>query len=310
METAVNIIRLDPNRPDRTVRVFGRSSFRSQSFLVRQHDLCDSRDRSAFLFPVVILLGHDRLHIWGRAFDRPHNSQLFPGYFRSVYSTNNTNNLAFIYIYMVSKDGTSSVTFLPYIGTNFAKEYLIPNYIGESLAALVPSVLSLIQGLGQDPGCYNYTDPETNVTQLVPVPIIPTYSVQVFFLLMFGILCISTTSFTLLNFSPYARKHRKLLRPEPEFDAAADKEPSSNVSTLSESKVSSNESNKSPNGSFELINESRTPLNPPSPSETLVEISTGSNEKLILLTFTFFLSFFCYGVLPGLQSYSTLPYGN
>ena len=54
-------------------------------------------------------------------------------------------------------DGTSSVTFLPYIGGNFIKEYIIPNYIGESLASLIPSVLSLIQGLGQDPGCQNVT---------------------------------------------------------------------------------------------------------------------------------------------------------
>lgn len=98
---------------------------------------------------------------------------------------------------------------MPYIGLNFAKEYLIPNYIGESLAALFPSVLSLIQGLGQDPGCYNYTDPDTNVTELIPAPIVPTYSVQLYFFFMFGLLCVSTTAFSLLNFLPYAIGERK-----------------------------------------------------------------------------------------------------
>ena len=70
---------------------------------------------------------------------------------------------------------------MPYIGLNFVKEYLIPNYVGESLAALIPSVLSLIQGLGHDPGCFNQTDPLTNLTQLFPGTIIPNYSVRVSF---------------------------------------------------------------------------------------------------------------------------------
>jgi hypothetical protein len=33
-------------------------------------------------------------------------------------------------------------------------------------------------------------------------------------------------------------------------------------------------------------------------------------EKIILLSIIFCVSFICYGILPGLQSYSTLPYGN
>jgi hypothetical protein len=33
-------------------------------------------------------------------------------------------------------------------------------------------------------------------------------------------------------------------------------------------------------------------------------------EQFVLLSYIALLSFTCYGVLPGLQSYSTLPYGN
>ncbi len=100
------------------------------------------------------------------------------------------------------------MTFLPYIGGNFVKEYIIPNYIGESLAALIPSSLSLLQGLGQTPGCQNVT--RDNVTNLEPIAIAPNYSVQLYFILMFLLLCVSTTAFTLLNFSPIAVRQRKL----------------------------------------------------------------------------------------------------
>jgi hypothetical protein len=34
------------------------------------------------------------------------------------------------------------------------------------------------------------------------------------------------------------------------------------------------------------------------------------NEKILLYTMTILIAFLCYGTLPGLQSYSTLPYGN
>jgi hypothetical protein len=96
---------------------------------------------------------------------------------------------------------------LPYIGENFAKEYIIPNYIGESLAALLPSILSLSQGLGKDPGCHNVTN--GNVTKLDPMPINPNYSVQVYFILIFILLGISTLAFSCLHFSPLAIRERK-----------------------------------------------------------------------------------------------------
>jgi hypothetical protein len=108
---------------------------------------------------------------------------------------------------LIFKDGTSSVTFLPYIGGNFVKEYVIPYYIGESMSSFVPGILALTQGLGQNPGCHNVT--EGNVTVLKPLPIVPNYSVSTFFILMCLLLCASIAAFSILNFSAYAKKHRK-----------------------------------------------------------------------------------------------------
>ncbi len=89
---------------------------------------------------------------------------------------------------------------------------MIPNYVGESLAALIPSVLSLAQGLGQNPGCHNvsYTN-GSNFTyiELEPIQIVPFYPVEWYFRLMFLLLCISTGSFSFLNYSKTAIAARK-----------------------------------------------------------------------------------------------------
>jgi hypothetical protein len=170
-------------------------------------------------------------------------------------------------------DGTSTVTFMPYIALNFYKEYLIPNYIGESLAALIPSALSLIQSFGQDPGCFNYTDPALNQTQLIPGYPQPTYSVSVFFLFMFALLCASTASFTMLNYSKLGKRE-------------SDKKKS--LDALTET-------------TLQIANELETLQE----KQALAKIF---REKLVLWSQVFILSFFFYGFLPGLQSYSTLPY--
>lgn len=203
---------------------------------------------------------------------------------------------------------------MPYIGLNFAKEFFIPNYIGESLAALIPSILSLIQGMGQDPGCYNYTDPLTNQTNLYPNNIVPTYSVKLYFFFMFGLLCISTTSFSLLNFSSYARKHRKSksLIDEDDDDnnpVFADEISNKNGKKVSFSSAQSIGETSPQNDSTGYVNDSKAHQTEELARISAIKIRTNSREKFVLFAFTFCLSFLCYGVLPGLQSYSTLPYG-
>jgi hypothetical protein len=79
--------------------------------------------------------------------------------------------------------------------------------VGESLAALIPSILSLSQGLGKDPGCHNVTT--GNTTELVKKPFVLNYSVQLYFILIFVLLTICTIAFSLLHFSPIAIRERK-----------------------------------------------------------------------------------------------------
>ncbi|CAF0857715.1 unnamed protein product [Brachionus calyciflorus] len=209
-----------------------------------------------------------------------------------VFGQNHSIGLIILNFCLALLDGTSSVTFLPYIGTNFIKEYIIPNYIGESLAALIPSVLSLIQGLGQDPGCFNSTDPLTNISSLEPIKIIPRYSVKTYFLFMFGLLCISTLSFTLLNFSSVAVKERK-------------------ENVVKRSRTISEKSEIEFSTSPETSINSQTNLTSPTKQKTEnIPVAGNRKEQVFLLGIIFWVSFLAYGVLPGLQSYSTLPYGN
>jgi riboflavin transporter 2 len=206
-------------------------------------------------------------------------------------------------------DGTSSVTFLPYIGSNFIKEYIIPNYIGESLAALIPACLSLAQGLGQSPGCHNVTravNSTTNVTTLEAIDIIPNYSVSVYFILLFILLFISTVSFTMLNFCSVSKRCRinskNVVNNEPKNKVNPDDchmISSSNEDIEFKEPCCSNMSKK------RIVRESETAL-----LSDDFNKSKDDSEKLILLSIILCVSFICYGVLPGLQSYSTLPYGN
>ncbi len=186
----------------------------------------------------------------------------------------------------MSKDGVSSVTFLPYIGENFAKPYIISNYIGESLSSLIPSVLALAQGLGQNPGCHSIKDPATNATLMVPKHIVPNYSVKIYFILMFLILCLCMLAFTWLHFSKTAIKER-------ETNELSRHKHSDNKDESSDQKEKSQPDEKklaeSVSASFKI-------------STFLFNVDGGSHdnfEKMFLNGLTFLTSFIYYGILPG-----------
>ena len=58
------------------------------------------------------------------------------------------------------------------------------------------------------------------------------------------------------------------------------------------------------------VHEMKNLTEKPETPKVVDKIDKSQTEKIILLTLIFFLSFICYGLLPGLQSYSTLPYSN
>lgn len=173
---------------------------------------------------------------------------------------------------MIKIDGISTLTFLPYIGEFFSKEYIIANYLGESLSSLIPGVLAMIQGIeSESKNCVNETL-FGNSTKIATITNGPNFSVSVYFILMFVILIISMLAFTALNFTQVAKNARK--------------------SHLNEAILSDLDN------SLDTI------------SEVVEPIKENRKEIYVLLVITFLGSFINYGYLPGLLSYSTLPYGN
>jgi riboflavin transporter 2 len=182
------------------------------------------------------------------------------------------------------KDGTSTVTFLPYISERFGKEYIIANYIGESFSALIPSIIALIQGIGNEMGCVNETlslNLSANISNgfetvgLKPVPLRPRFSVSVYFIIISIILFTSCLSFLFIDCSKYVRKFYKPQSP------------------IRSSQVTYQDNEK---------HQMESSLDSPQVSNAY--------EKPILFSIVTCITFFFYGFLPSIQSYSTLPYGN
>ena len=74
---------------------------------------------------------------------------------------------------------------------------------------MLPSIAGIIQGVGQDVGCINVTS-SSNETELEQLPLVPYFSVSIYYILLFILLCISVTAFTLLNFLGVSKSARKI----------------------------------------------------------------------------------------------------
>ncbi|CAB4064839.1 SLC52A3 [Lepeophtheirus salmonis] len=113
----------------------------------------------------------------------------------------------FIPIFLLSLvDCTSSVLYFPYIGT-FKSIYLNSFLMGEGLSGFIPSIIALLQGIGQTKceKLYNETTQEW-VTSIVTEA--PNFSVEIFFFFLFGMMLISLASFMALDLSPFARSEK------------------------------------------------------------------------------------------------------
>ncbi|XP_045911765.1 solute carrier family 52, riboflavin transporter, member 3-A [Micropterus dolomieu] len=197
-----------------------------------------------------------------------------------------------ITIFLSLVDCTSSVTFLPFM-TQLPAKYVTTFFIGEGLSGFIPGVVALAQGVGiakcvnssHTPG--NHTGMWSLHTEYLP----PNFSTEVFFFFLAAMMCISLASFVALNRLP---------------------------------------------GTYELSTENLTP-------DIAVSVSSGlenpgaetdgegvkwqgegaAQSRLLLaspkhsvyqLTFIYFLVVWVNaatnGLLPSVQTYSCMPYGN
>jgi hypothetical protein len=183
---------------------------------------------------------------------------------------------------------------LPFITSKFGNDYIVPYYIGETLIAVIPSMLALLQGIGEDKGCHNVTSISSsfinetfteyvNETSLEAIPLSPRFSVSTYFGIILGFLLMSFLSFTLLNcvkFSNLSKRKKEI----PVNDALASGsllQKPIDLNTISTDVVKNN-----------------------------IQKRKELSERRFLLFLNFMVTFILYGILPSLNSYSTLPYGS
>ena len=182
---------------------------------------------------------------------------------------------------------------------------------------MIPSILGILQGVGMDDTECDFSFNNTseylnnsstqNQTILFPTRVLlkPAFSVSTFFFLMFLILLISTTAFTLLNYASVSRRNRISNTDKVDGTSDGDKNILPSATTYDYERVSFHYTSLSSlmdhkSGQIELIKSSNESENIPKTSQV------SSKEKALLLMISMFVSFTIYGILPAFQSYSTL----
>lgn len=201
-------------------------------------------------------------------------------------------------------DCTSSVTFLPFM-MRLRPQYLTTYFAGEGLSGLVPALVALIQGVGVV-HCQNATlaiaanETADNVTtvgsgELKAIYQPAKFSVQVFFVFLSAMMVVCLVAFILLNHHPAVARERKN---DLYFsgDLASEKREqglSLHAQTPEQKPMISplEDARREPRSSFGM--------------------GTYSNlEVVFIFVVLAWVNALTNAVLPSVQSYSCLPYGN
>uniref|UniRef100_UPI00398E7829 riboflavin transporter 2 n=1 Tax=Pristiophorus japonicus TaxID=55135 RepID=UPI00398E7829 len=199
-------------------------------------------------------------------------------------------------------DCTSSVTFLPFM-TRLQPKFLTTYFIGEGLSGLVPGLVALGQGVGIV-NCVNSTtnttgsqssnstggDSDRLVAQYQPANFPP----EVFFFFLSGVMAVCLAAFILLNHLPQSRRQRATSKYVKQTEAT--------------------------NGGAELCNREVPEQRPmitasDSQQEARVKAISGTgkysrSEMVLIFLVLAWVNALTNAVLPSIQSYSCLPYGN
>lgn len=119
--------------------------------------------------------------------------------------------LLLLTFFLSTVDCTSSVTFLPFM-MRLKPQYLTTYYIGEGVSGLLPALVALIQGVGVV-HCMNSTQSANSSNSSVMLDLQAQYqpanfSAEVFFFFLSAMMLVCLAAFLLLNYHPsVAREH-------------------------------------------------------------------------------------------------------
>jgi riboflavin transporter 2 len=177
-------------------------------------------------------------------------------------------------------DCTCTIVFLTYIGS-FRGNYTTALYIGEGISSLLPSFFALLQGVGdeEEHDCNNKTliinTTTLRSTNLNVLKKQPRFSISVYFWLLLGTLIVSFVGFLLLEFLPSFQKEKM------------------------------NKNEILDEDDYEIVKEDNNKTN-----KNHINNNNKLIDKILLLIAITVVAFVLYGFIPGLASYSALPYGN
>ncbi|XP_060907154.1 riboflavin transporter 2-like [Labrus mixtus] len=201
-------------------------------------------------------------------------------------------------------DCTSSVTFLPFM-MRLRPQYLTTYFAGEGLSGLVPAVVALIQGVGVV-HCQNATlvnvanETVVNATMLGSGKLEAIYqpakfSAQVFFVFLSVMMVVCMVAFILLNYHPAVARERKN-----DLYFSGDLVPEKREQGLS---LHAQTPEQKP-----MISPLEAVRREPRSSFWMGTYS--SLEVLFIFIVLAWVNALTNAVLPSIQSYSCLPYGN
>jgi len=200
------------------------------------------------------------------------------------------------------------MTFLPYIGEHFAKQYIVPLYIGESVSSSIPSLIVFFQGsTNPDEGACTinqqlsatteenlvapkrqyFVHQKHNLTAIKTAENVlpqtlkthPNFSVSIFFLIIAGLMLFSSLAFFYIDVK-YAKK--KLMKEEL-------------LTKIDEKRKEAKERQaflKQDIKNQKLENDIEAKIESPNRRHLV--------EKITLFVISFFISCFMYGILPGI----------
>lgn len=218
--------------------------------------------------------------------------------------TAGSHSVAFIALvaFMALVDCTSSVLYMPFMA-RYPHRYLFWYMVGEGLSGLLPAGLALLQGVGGGDNCSSVITNST--TDVVPASE-PRFSVEVFLALLSTIMALSWASFAVLAHLPAAVKHQVA-------NKGSDSHPpkrygsTDNLGFVADSSaIPARQSESQQIGGTVLPatelhrEEVRTPPNPG---------HMATIEWATMLGMQCFIGALCNGVLPAVQTYTSLPYG-
>ncbi|XP_073436881.1 solute carrier family 52, riboflavin transporter, member 3 [Dendrobates tinctorius] len=201
-------------------------------------------------------------------------------------------------------DCTSSVTFLPFM-MQLQPKYITTYFIGEGLSGLIPGLLSLIQGVGmmacvnvtrnENTTWLNATDDEYYIeTQYFPAK----FSVQVFMFLLSIMMAFCLVAFFFLT---------RLSQEDPNSNASLLQ---STITLNSYSTTDVNLScNTDPSDTSKSTEHIHHGSGTPSDSDNNLEKYSWGHYALIYFL-TGWVNALTNGILPSIQTYSCMPYGN